>query len=475
MHAEPAIQAAATRIDDSLLDDPRLTSVRRDDLRYGWARFGTARSLRGLLVRWKAQPRLRTDQREFVAALQRARSASLADDVREIGTILASRAYPTGKPDRAAEIFAARYGASEKAPTMPEIAAAFDCTRQRVWQVLDRLLAAREGGSLVSFPALAVLARLRQSAPTHADDLEKSAGLHPGAGHSFRSFRQLCEDVLGVEPDVQVLEEPGRSSLGGMPYHAEFLSCAGSQCRAGLAAHLPTIAGELLFAKRLTATRKECERLVDRTPGLRWLDRDAGWFTQDDITEHGFLHKRLREALCVAKRPVPAAHLLTSVISLPNLAHRHGERMVALPLAVFVEALRGWPGIVIDGRSQVSDTSGKTPEEFLPPAQLKIYRALAERGGVARKDVVLDAVEAAVRSTAVTHVSQTPWVHAIGAELYALMGWPISTDAILAAAGAAGPDDLVVVVPGGRGSVDGSGSELPATGAAPTPERAAAR
>jgi hypothetical protein len=219
---------------------------------------------------------------------------------------------------------------------------------------------------------------------------------------------------------------------------------------------------------------------VDAIPGVRWIDREQGWFTRDDLMEQSFYYKRVRECLAVAQHPVPAVRLLAALMTLPHQVYRLADRIGAIPVQTFVEVLRGWPGVVVDDTRRVHDAMARVPEELLPRPQVQAYHALAHRGGVARKAVVIDAMGAAVRGTARAQIAQTPWIYSIGHDLYALMGWRITVDAIVAASYAVGPNDVVVVLPGGstsEASVAGSEThrrchvDWPSDASEPPPDR----
>jgi hypothetical protein len=445
VHADRDIAA----IDPELLEDPRLAVVHRHDLRYGWSRFGKAATLPHLLRRWAGAP-LSPEQAEFVARLQQGRVATLGDDIRSLGAVVAEKAYrPYARVDRAAAMFAARYGASEIGSSLAEIADAHGCTTQRVSQVLAKLDEAVAGAEIVSMPALAILENLKSLGPTHAAEAERAVGLCAGNGHSIDVFRRFCIEVLRLQDAIDALAIPAGSVSDDPPYAAPFLALARGQCSAAGAAHLPTVAGQLMLDHGLHGTREEFERFVDTMPALRWIVREEGWFTRDDVIASSALYKRVREALSIAKEPLRLQDLLAAVLAGPIARQKRGSAGFTVPVNVLDGVVRGWPGIEIDGKGRIRDRAARPLEEILSGPKLRIYTALAERGGVARKAVVIEALDAAVVHTAHAHVSQAPWVYAIGSELYALMGWPITAEQILAAGSGAGPDDLVVVVPGG--------------------------
>jgi len=480
MHAERHVvaqvagspkQAIRARI-DRLLADPRLERIRADDLRYGWNALGKAESLPQLLRHWKSTGRVPKAGARLVAGLELGAQSTLAEDIRNLAERFSQTAFQYGGVrSRAVEIFVARYGASTIGAKISELAEAFDCTHQRITQIIKKMTAVGAEDSVVSLPALALVARaqeLSKVVPTD-EQLAAALGLGPGAGHSMPVFRRFCVEILRLsEGDVAAIGQlrTGQTGPQSRPRIADasaaFMRRAKEHCRASAAVHLATLVGELALDDGITVSKEVVQRVIDSDPGSRWLDREAGWFTLD-VLKGSYLEGRVREILAVAQRAVPIRDIAGALLSDVRHNYQKQDEFSPVPLGVLRGALLGLSGIVSDGWGQLSDQSGARPEDVLSPTHLQIYQALAKRGGVARKsDVIAEVQPGSVKATIHVHISLTSFVYTIGPSLYALLGWPLSEDDILKALSGACEGDVVMVVkrPAAAGGCLGAMTEL---------------
>lgn len=440
---------------ERLLQDPRLKFISADDIRYGWAKLGKADSLPALLKQWQGSANPSPKRRQFIEALEQGLQMTLREDIRSIAERLSDIGYEmSNAKDKAIEVFMARYGVTaDVGPKLADLADAYQCTHQRITQILKRMIGARGDGSIASPAALTLVGQAKAIAKVAGteDALSKALGLGPGTGHSLQVFRKFCFEVLQIsDADVAALgqAEP-QPAQKAKPRVAErtsaFLKRARQHCRASSAAHVPTLAGELALYERVELRLDDIRQVIDATPGTRWIDRAAGWFTFDDL-EASFIHRRVREILAVARQPVGVNEIASALLANPKLNHAKQDGFLPVPPAVFRGVLLGWNGIVEDGWGRLTDKSGNKPEDLLSPAHIQIYNALAKRGGVARKaDVVGDVTAGSAKNTVFQHIQQAPFVYTIGTGLYALLGWPLNDSTLLPAVAGAGDGDVVVV------------------------------
>lgn len=434
---------AAPRLDlQHLIDDERLAHIEAGDLRYGWRRFGNDRSLKALLERWQGQAReLDASERAFVSQLERGLSMSLAEDISDIGKRLATAKFVnTEARSRAAEIFAARYGARDYGPELEAIGKRHGCSGSRVSKVEAALLKDRGQSPVASPAALAIFRKMQQFEFLESGQLEAQLELKPGSGHSLEVFRRFCLRVLrptvGFDLGGHVNLRKVRRGVAA-PYEEAgalkaALRYAQRECRISGAASLTTVAGALALDSEQPVLREALRKLIDVHPKARWLDRDHAWFALDDLAD-SLVYARVRKILAVAKQGVSIREIGEALWRCPQLAYESGGEASLAPMPILKAAILGWPdGIIENADGNLTVSEPIEPTAVLSPLEHQIYAALAKSGGIGTGSSIARAVDGDSKSVAST-IQYAPFVEAIGHGVYALRGWPVGPRAMLAA------------------------------------------
>ena len=436
-------QAQHTKQIQDLIADDRLDNVRADDLRFGWRQFGTYDRLSELLASWtgKGAGSLSPEQGRFVESLHRAFNFTLAEDVEDIGRALATRAFVRTDPrTRAAEVFAARYGAREYGPMLEAIGKRHACSGSRVSQLDVMLLKARDLRTVVSPAALAMLSKVNGLAFMEASLVERTAGLTQSQGHSLETFRRFCLTVLrptlafdiGCERSLGEMRQGIAADLTQASKFKSALRYASRESRISGAANITSVAGALALDSGMPISRDALERMVDELPQATWLDREHGWFFINELAD-SLIYARVRKILAAAVNGVSIRDIGEALFRDAKLADESGGEAGLAPLRVLKQAILAWPdGIQEDARGYLYDPNGVETAKVLSPLEQRIFAALADRGGVATAGAIVKAVggnAAAVR----TMLSYVVFAYPLGSGLYALRGWPIGERELLSA------------------------------------------
>lgn len=427
---------------DDLLAEVHINAVRDNDLRFGWRRFGTQEKLSDVLREWQAaEHALNPAQRKFVQRLHHAFRMTLAEDIEDIGRTLADVALVRMEArGRAAEIFAARYGARDYGPMLEAVGKRHACSGARVSQLDEILLKARGRHTLVSPAALAMLKRVQLAAYMEQPHVEQDVGLVLGSGHSLATFRRFCLNVLrpplgvdiGREASVGALRKGVSADFTQVSAFKAALRYAKREARIAGAANITNVAGALALDTGAPVSRAALERMVDELPQATWLDREYGWFALDDLAD-SLVYARVRKILAVAANAVSIRDIGEALYRDSKLADESGGELGLAPMRILKQAILSWPdGIKEDARGFLYAPNGIETAEVLSPVELKLFKALVDRGGVATASSLVKEIggnQGTVRSM----LSYAVFAYPLGSGLYALRGWPVAERDLLSA------------------------------------------
>lgn len=427
---------------DDLLAEAHIDAILVNDLRFGWRRFRTQKTLSDVLREWKAaEHALNPVQRTFVQRLHQAFRMTLAEDIADIGRALAEGAFVRMEArGRAAEIFAARYGARDYGPALEAVGKRHACSGSRVSQLDDILLKARGRHTVASPAALAMLKRVQSAAYMEQPQVEQAAGLVLGSGHSLATFRRFCLTVLrpplgvdiGREASVGALRKGVSSDFTQVSAFKAALRYAKREARIAGAANLTSVAGALALDTGAPVSRAALERMVDELPQASWLDREHGWFVLDDLAD-SFVYARVRKILAVAINGVSIREIAEALYRDAKFADESGGELGLAPMRILKQAILSWPdGVKEDGRGFLYDPNGIETAAVLSPLELKIFVALVDRGGVATASSLLKAI-GGNQATLYTALAYAVFAYPLASGLYALRGCPVAEQTLLSA------------------------------------------
>lgn len=383
---------------------------------------------------------------------------SIAEEIRAVGTYLAEprsrRAQPVSGGSKRAEVhatmFAARYGVSgPDATTLQDIGNRFGLTRERVRQILERMLERARGASF-SLPAFTRLrTAVSEAGVCLVADFE-SAHAQLLGGVSLADADRFAREVLGTNVASIVSKSFGRTGQGLQPalasrstpdLAASLRDAARRMTRSSGAAHALTVVGmvsEDLGQAVSLADAKQALRVIE---GMEWLTEHQDWFWlgADAVLQNRVL-EAVRKILATAATRVDVEDLHQGICRSRRTFYRNEPRARPPELEMPQDVLRvilarvPWLSVV-----QKNDFVLREPlrrEDVLNSSELAVVEVIKEFGGATVWHVLnRRLVDSGVFSPPSLHMvlAHSPVVKPLGYGIYGLRGIDVSREAYAAA------------------------------------------
>lgn len=345
--------------------------------------------------------------------------------------------------DRDAELFACRYGVrGPNLKTLEEIGVAWQMTRERVRQILDRMI---NHTSTIMFevPAFdALQASTQLHLPVHIELLTQLVREQLGENVTIEDAMRFGAEVLGrslVQTiPVESLPAPGAlpiaippdldfnfyvDGLGALRHHALAMirSCG--------AAHVGTVAG---LADGVTSTSIPLlVKALSCLPHFEWLDSERSWFWfGEDIPGRNILLSLARKVFSVATQRVEITTLLEALIRArsriaTNEYDRSRSLMIVPPVHVAKAIFASRPWLLTLQHDDYRPIESLSRDEVLSGTELRILRILEAQGGVATYADLSNGAQDILKVTFTLALSGSPVFYRVSRGIYAITGRPL--------------------------------------------------
>ncbi len=318
----------------------------------------------------------------------------------------------------AVERVCARIGLDvEDAPTLLDVGNRYGCTRERVRQVVQRC-GLRAQRLALPMPVLRTVVARLEGAPSGSMEASRAALVDGGlidAGVTVAGVIRAAE-LFGVEHGLSSV----RTAVGrivGRPDELVAFDAIRATLRRTVEHHGCTSIAQVLRAvgDRPAVTLDLVRRMVDVDAGVRWLDRDAGWFWRPGAKRNRLV-ARLQKILTVAEG-LDVVSLRAALLRDPRLEHQ------VPPGPVLAELCRALDGMQVErGGSRVRAIRRRP--EFLSPVERAVVDVLRRHGPVVPTPLATSlVVRAGVNENTVSVIfANSPLVRRVGQDAIALVG-----------------------------------------------------
>jgi len=357
---------------------------------------------------------------------------------------------------RLANIFAERYGvAGEELSTLQSIGDRYGVTRERIRQVVDKMIA-RAGdftGRTEQIEKLAL--KLPALLPQTTTRLNESLRSELGESLSLEGLDRFTRDVLGRSVVTLVDPQPTNPSAGGLiavdkGRHDEeafrvVRAVSLSMIRSTGAAQINFVAGAAGTELQRAFTACEVARLCSLANGFDWLVEADGWFW--------FGPDRDNRLLTVAQKVLACAQQRVDVEDIhgamarsrreyfePGKSRTHA---IDAPHAVLISVLKKTPWIQNIQHDDFRLREIISPGALLSETELALYKLLISKGGVAARytieEELLDSEQYRGSSVALSvALDGSPIFLRLDRGIFGLRGASIKPDAFVVASAAVG-------------------------------------
>lgn len=364
---------------------------------------------------------------------------TVADEIREIGKVLAGSRLKPDLAGRNAELFARRYGVfGADQATLKAGGDKWGLTRERVRQIVDRLI---ERIPLVkpSSPQIDLLAAEIRLLPTLSlSDAEFRLRERLGEKLGLLDAQRFSAEVLGKSlPFVTILARDAHGGEYPVFSPGEFPGYVSAAINVvkKLTRHLGGVQLVLAWAITLQTYGRwvsldEFRGVVEGLPGFAWLDTQRSWFWLGHQSAANRIADRAVEILSVAGQ-----HLDIETIYAGIARHaRTGESEIVEsggvfpPIAVVASMLRQHPTFHCKQYDDFGLVDYVEPATVLSVSALALVEFLQARDGMATRKALQEHFVKANRMNPITLgvvLASHPVVRHVDRGIFALRGWPI--------------------------------------------------
>lgn len=268
---------------------------------------------------------------------------SVADEVAALALRLASVAYSAENVSRNAQVFIARFVSTEQSEaTLQAIATPLGLTRERVRQIVDKMLAHRWLFRIRSDVAQSLLADLTNATPIAESFADSHFSPRLGVGIGTAAMLRYARDALGLSLSFEWQDRKGADrqlTLGGATdWWMQCRALARRMIRVRGAAHLPSVYVETIRQVEFPIDLSKFVATLEGADGFEWLEPGEWfWFGMDDgsnnplemveailrSAEHrldievihaGLTRARPRNAVSTTSSVAPPVHVLLALL-----------------------------------------------------------------------------------------------------------------------------------------------------------------
>ena len=330
----------------------------------------------------------------LAAELEAAEQATVSEEIAAVARLLAKGRRQSA---RDADWFAQRYGVKgHPQSTLQAIGSAYALTRERVRQVIDRLLRRLQGHSVFLPATMKALAEVDSLLPKPEPELNAALARQLGGQLEVASLFEFAVDIgaLPVRTNLAFIRPRDDVRVAARRHSHEWVKAcgmlAGKMISNTGAAQLHWLAGALA-QRGHRVSPDEVRGVVMARLGFDWLGEDSGWFWFGPEETENRVINAARKMLAVAVRAVDCDDLYAGFARYRRLQKRDslpGELYV--PPEVFREILARSP---LFRRSQMNNFSlvkGLPLQDVLSETESRVFELVRERSGVAARHELHD-------------------------------------------------------------------------------------
>nr|WP_261320089.1 helix-turn-helix domain-containing protein [Burkholderia sp. AU32357] len=381
---------------------------------------------------------------------------TISDAIRQVAICLATRGRNLAFPDRQigsgaqrdADLFACRYGVSgAEGNTLNELAAPLGITRERVRQIIEKLI---EKSSQFEFdiPVLdALVLQCTPHLPCPVSLLNSQLRTQLGEYLTLEGASAFANDLLGkrIVRISEPIAQPGGLRVDLWAYGLSeddvtladdvkaVRSVAYAMIRSCGVAHLPTVAGTALLAHGRDYT--SVTNMLESVEGFEWLDADRSWFWfGSEKPSHNIILSVARKIFAVARGRVDIDDLLAAIMRFRSRTatvefDRDRTLMLIPPIHIARAVLERVTWLHVVQHDDYRANTTLSPAVELSETELRLVAALEARDGVASRFELRSALPDIKLITFSAALMTTPVVRLVSHGIYAIIGRPVSPTA----------------------------------------------
>jgi len=388
------------------------------------------------------------DQALLVDGLQRAIEMSARDEIAAIGSWAVLRRFDEEHRARNLEIYSCRFGLlGHGASQLEAIGQRYKMTRERVRQIVDKMLAAAGAQPIWAPATIKAHAAYHAKLPARREALEQDPEIRAllGPNLSLIELERFTSTFLGRNQKAEVLrnrrvvaKRVREVIVSGRKQ--EKIAAAVHRWAIKTVSHVGAAQTEWIAARATKETGKavtddDVMALLEGAHDFEWLHKETGWFWFKDSARNRLANHILR-MVCVRPDPIPVDIVFAGLVRSDrdrrwSQGKEYSTGATVLPPALVIRAIcTRLPFVTINGHGHISASKDCPPEEeALGHVHLEIARALRSLGGIARRGEIRERVLAACPIKKVTFevmFGDAPFVTMIGRELFALRGFELN-------------------------------------------------
>ncbi len=381
---------------------------------------------------------------------------TISDAIRKVAICLATRGRNLAFPDRRidagaqrdADLFACRYGVGgAEGNTLNELAAPLGITRERVRQIIEKLI---ERSSQFEFdiPVLDALAlQCAPHLPCPVSVLNSQLRAQLGEYLTLQGASTFANDLLGkrIVRMSEPISHPGGSRIDLWAYGPgeddvaladdvkAVRSTAYAMIRSCGVAHLPTVAGTVSLAHGRNYT--SVVNMLQSVDGFEWLDADGSWFWfGSERPSHNIILSVARKIFAVARGRVDIDDLLAAIMRFRSRTatvefDRDRTLMLIPPIHIARAVLERVSWLHVVQHDDYRANATLNPAMELSETELRLVAALEARDGVASRFELRSALNDIKLITFSAALMTTPVVRLVSHGVYAIIGRPVDPTA----------------------------------------------
>lgn len=347
---------------------------------------------------------------------------------------------------RAADIFALRYGvAGEKASTLQAIGDSFGLTRERIRQIVDkmleRLLVVKVNAPIIDDLFHNMLPYL----PASVVDVDLQFREQLGESLSIEGLNRFAREILG-KGGIQIVEGPngmceqwGKIVINPSNHNVEKLrairNAAIEMIRSCGGAQINWVAGTASWQCGEVVTNQDILRTCRMIVGFNWLVEEDGWFWfGEGIPSKNRVLNLSKKMLAVAGRRLDVEDIQQG-LSRARRGYFDPDRprpaMIEPPLRVVTAILTQMPWIkVIQSDDFLADPI-IPPEDVLSDSELEIFNLMVSVGGVMSRYEINQAKSADFSDVMLSaNLDNSPIFNRLDTGIFALRGRQLNVASI---------------------------------------------
>ena len=348
-----------------------------------------------------------------------------------------------------ATLFCLRYGTEGDFKTLEQIGHQQGVKKERVRQVCSRMADRAEGQAFIT-PALdRLFSDMHGSVPAPLDVLELQFRRTLGPTQSLKGVIDFAMEILGrrvfsiqrtnignQDGDLLTVTRAGEAA----PHLRDVFEATKRMIRCVGAAQIHMVFG-MYSTENPALSYAEFLHFVKTLPGFEWLSEGSGWYWMgsDTPAENRIITTALKIASVAAQRVD-----VDAVLAAIDRSRRSGASALDDRLEIDIDAPRQivLQVLIQSGRFEVCQYDDVmpvgeiSPESILCDAEIKIYRALKETGGVSSWSSLKERVcadDGAFRRTMDVALRRSPIFEHLDFGLYRIIGHSLATNTAMEA------------------------------------------